>query len=173
VRTTVDPASLIAAARQQVLELDRDLPVFNVRTMEQVLANSVASYRQNTILLGLFAAVAFVLAAVGIYGVLAYDVAQRRHEIGIRLALGAQTRDVLKLVVGHGMALALLGTGLGLAGAFALTRWLKTLLFGVSTTDPRTFAGVALLLILVALLACWIPARRATKVDPLRALRHE
>jgi predicted permease len=173
VRATVDPASLTAAVRQEVLSLDRDLPIFNVRTMEQVLANSVASFRQNTLLLGLFATVAFVLAAVGIYGVLAYDVAQRTHEIGVRLALGAQARDVLMLVVGRGMTFALIGAGLGLAGAFALTRLLKTLLFGVSATDPWTFTSIAALLLAVALLACWLPARRATKVDPLIALRHE
>jgi putative ABC transport system permease protein len=173
VRSAVDPTSLTAAVRQQVLALDRDLPVFNVRTMEQAMANSVASNRLNTLLLGIFAAVAFILAAVGIYGVMSYSVAQRAHEIGIRMALGARSLDVLKLVVGQGMALILIGTAWGLAGAFALTRFMKTLLFGVSATDPWTFAAVALSLSGVALLACYLPARRATKVDPLATLRHD
>jgi putative ABC transport system permease protein len=173
VRAPTEPASLTTAVRQQVLALDRDLPIFNVRTMEQVLTDSVASQRLNTQLLGIFAAVAFILAAVGIYGVMSYLVAERTREIGIRVALGAQARDVLRLVVGRGMTLTLTGIGLGLAGAFALTRFMTTLLFGVRATDPWTFAVIPVLLALVALVACWIPARRATKVDPMIALRCE
>jgi putative ABC transport system permease protein len=142
-------------------------------TMEQRLANTTASRRLNTALLGSFAGVALLLAVVGIYGVMSYAVTQRRREIGVRMALGAQRDDVSRLVIGEGMKLALIGALLGLGGALALTRLLKTLLFGVSATDPLTFIVIAALLIMVALLACWIPARRATKVDPLIALRHE
>lgn len=173
VRSAADPTSLIAAVRQQVLTLDRDLPIFSVRTMEQILTDSIASYRLSTLLLSAFAAVALILASIGIYGVMSYSVEQRTHEIGIRLALGGQVWDVLKLVVGQGMALTSIGASLGLAGGFALTRFMKTLLFGVSAADPWTFATVAVSLLSVALLACYLPARRATKVDPLLALRHE
>jgi putative ABC transport system permease protein len=141
--------------------------------MKQLLASSVARARFNTLLLSLFAALALVLASVGIYGVMAYSVVQRTKEIGIRIALGAQGRDVLKMIVGHGMLLTLAGVCLGLAGAFVLTRLMSSLLFNVSTTDPWTFIGVSLLLGTVALLACYIPARRATKVDPMIALRYE
>jgi len=173
VRTSVEPLNLVHAIRQEVAALDRNVPIASVRTMEQILATVTVQPRFNMILLGIFAAVALVLAAVGIYGVLSYSVTQRTHEIGLRLALGAQQGEVLKLVVRQGMILALLGVAIGLAASFALTRLLTGLLYGVSATDPLTFIVIALLLTVVALMACWIPARRATKVDPLIALRTE
>ena len=168
-----DPLSLVAAVRNELKSLDSELPVSRVRTLEQHFASAVAQPRFRTTLIALFAALALVLASVGIYGVTAYSVTQRTHEIGIRLALGAQKSDVLKLIVGHGMVLALIGLAVGLAAAFAVTRVMASLLYGVSATDPLTFVGVSLLLAVVALLACYIPARRATKVDPLVALRYE
>ena len=172
-RTTGDPLLLSATIRSEMRQLDPSLPVRNLTSMEQLLSRSIAPQRFNLSLLGLFSALGLLLAAVGIYGVMAYSVLQRTHEIGLRMALGAQGRDVLKLVVKQGMALALVGVAIGLVASFALTRLMKNLLFGVSATDPATLAGVALLLTSVALLACYIPARRATKVDPLVALRYE
>jgi putative ABC transport system permease protein len=169
----IDPTSVLPSVRNIVGQLDRDLPVADVRTMNDLLSDSVASRRFNMFLLGSFAMVALLLAGVGIYGVMAYSVAQRTREIGIRIALGAQARDVLKLVVGQGMYTAMIGVGIGLAGAFGLTRVMASLLFGVSPTDPVIFAAVALLLSLTALVACYIPARRAAKVDALDALRSE
>jgi len=168
-----DPASLIAGIRHAVREVDPEQPVYNIRTMEQRLSHSIAPQRFIALLLSLFAAVALILAAVGIYGVMSYAVAQRTHELGVRMALGAPPRDVLKLVVGQGMKLALAGVGIGLAAAFGLTRLMKGLLFGVSALDPLTFIAVALLLAGVALIACYLPARRAMRVDPLTALRRE
>jgi len=173
VRTAGDPMSVATAVRNEVRAVDKDLPVTRLRTMEAVLAGSVAQPRFRTLLLGLFGVMALLLAAVGIYGVISYAVTQRTQEIGIRIALGAQPRDVLKLVVGQGMLPALVGLGVGLIGAFALTWLVKGLLFSVSATDPATFVLVALLLASVALVACWIPARRATKVDPMVALKGE
>ncbi|MEW6735010.1 MAG: ABC transporter permease [Acidobacteriota bacterium] len=172
-RTSNDPKSLIDIIRSEIREIDADLPVSNIVLLNELIAESIAPQRLNTFLIGVFSVLALLLAAIGIYGVVAYGVTQRTHEIGIRMALGAQTSTVLKLVVKQGMTLALIGVVLGLGTAFALTRLIKTLLFGVSATDPLTFIIIALLLLLVALLACWIPARRATKVNPMIALRFE
>ena len=173
IRTTGQPETVAAAVRREVLALDKEQPIHSVRTLPAVLAEAVATPRFRTSLLGVFAAVALVLAIVGIYGVMSYSVTQRTHEIGIRLALGAQSKDVLKLVVGQGMALTLAGVAIGLAASFALTRLMTSLLYEVSATDPMVFSGIALLLTLVAVVASYIPARRATKVDPMMALRYE
>jgi putative ABC transport system permease protein len=166
-------AGVAAAVRNEVLALDKDQPVYSVRSLDSVLSESVAGPRFRTLVLGVFAGVALILASVGIYGVISYGVSQRTQEIGIRMALGARTPDALKLVVKGGMMLVLIGVAIGIAGAFALTRLLTSLLFGVAPTDAMTFASVAALLIIVSALACYIPARRATKVDPLVALRYE
>jgi putative ABC transport system permease protein len=173
VRSPLPIDSLTAAIREQVRALDSEQPITGIATMEVRLSSRLSEPRFSALLLSLFAGVAVLLAAIGIYGVMSYTVTQRLREIGIRMAFGAARRDVLRLVIGQGMKRALLGVGIGLAGALALTRVMRQLLFGVSSTDPLTFAGVALLLTLAALLACWLPARRATKVDPLTALRHE
>ncbi|MGH9938700.1 MAG: ABC transporter permease, partial [Blastocatellia bacterium] len=172
-RTASDPTDLAAAVHKELAGLDRNLPAYNTRTMERVISESVAQQRMATLLLGVLAALAFILAAVGVYGVMSYGVAQRTHEISIRMALGAQTNDVVKLVMGQGMKLAGAGVLIGLAGAWALTRLMKTLLFGVSATDPLTFIVIPLSFTAVAMLACYIPARRATKVDPMVALHCE
>ncbi|MCI0540595.1 MAG: ABC transporter permease [Verrucomicrobiales bacterium] len=172
-RTTGDPAELAAALRNEVRSLDKEQPVANIRTMEHILAEAVAQPRFRASLVGLFSGLALALAALGIYGVLAFAVTQRGHEIGIRMALGAQHGHVLRMVLRQGMGLVAVGIGIGLAAASALTRVLRNLLFGVSPTDPVTFIATALLLGVVALFACWLPARRAAKVDPMEALRHE
>jgi putative ABC transport system permease protein len=172
-RTSVDPASLSTALRQQVWAIDKDQPVFDVKTMYEVRSSSVALYSFSSVMLGIFAGVALVLAAVGIYGVMAFAVTQRTQEIGIRMALGARMADVLGLVVKHGMKLALIGIVLGLAGSWALTRFIEKLLVGVQPTDLLTFSLVSVGLLLAAFIACYLPARRATKVDPLVALRYE
>jgi len=172
-RTTLAPASLANDVKAAVWAVDKDQPIYNLKTMDEIIAETKSTPRLTLVLLALFSGLALLLAAVGLYGVMSYLVAQRTHEIGIRLALGAQAGDVLKLIVGQGMALALLGVGLGLGAALALTRLMARLLYGVSATDPLTFAAVALLLSLIALLACYVPARRATRIDPLVALRHE
>jgi putative ABC transport system permease protein len=173
VRSDHDPANLTAAIRGEVLALDREQPIARVQTLEKIVAGSVAQQRFAMILMGSFALVAFVLAAVGLYGVMSYSVAQRTHEIGIRMALGAKQSDVLKMVVGQGATLTLAGVAIGLGAAFAVTRLMTSLLFEVTATDPLTFSVIAVLLAAVALAASLIPARRATKVDPMIALRYE
>ena len=173
VRTKGEPEALTSQVRGAILSIDKDLPPYEIKTMDEVFSASVARTRLVMLLFGVFSMFALLLASIGIYGVIAYTVAQRTHEIGIRLALGAQTRDVRRMIVTQGMILALIGAVLGLAGAFATTRVMRSLLYGVSPTDPLIFIGVSLLLTVVALLACYIPARRATKVDPMIALRYE
>jgi putative ABC transport system permease protein len=175
VRTSNDPESLASAVRGEVRALDAEVPVFAAKTMEQVISDSRATFmrRYPAYLIGVFACVALLLALVGIYGVISYAVTQRTHEIAIRVALGAQGRDVLRLVLGHGLLLALAGVACGVVGALALTRLMSGLLFGVSAADPVVYGAVALLLLLVALAACLVPARRATRVDPMVALRYE
>ena len=173
VRTSSDPASLTSAVVAQIHSLDPQLAVAKIRTMDQEMASSVAAPKFNTFVLGLFAFVALFLAAIGIYGVLAYAVAQQTHEIGIRMALGARQGDVMRLILVQGGRLALAGLAIGALAAFGLTRLMVSLLYGISASDPLTFAAVAIVLLAVALLACYIPARRATKVDPMVALRYE
>jgi putative ABC transport system permease protein len=172
-RTVSDPAAAAGALRSVVRGLDRDLPVSQIRTLEELLADSSSPRRLNTALLGLFAGLALVLAALGVYAVISYSVEQRSREIGISLALGADRRDVLRSVAGRAMIPALAGVVIGLALAALLTRWMATLLYAVSPVDPPAFFGVALLLSGVALAACVVPALRATRVDPIVVLRHE
>jgi len=173
VRTNVEPLSLGAAVRRTVWEIDKDQPVSDIRSMDEIVSEAVARQRFSMLLLGVFAGLALVLAAVGIYGVMSYSVAQRTREIGIRMALGAKSSDVLKMAVGQGLRLVFAGVVIGLAAALILTRVMASLLFGVSATDPATFATISLVLFSAALLASYIPARRATKVDPMVALRHQ
>lgn len=173
VRTKGEPEALTAPARGAILSIDKNQPVYDIKTMDDVFSASVANTRLVMLLFGVFSMLALLLASIGIYGVIAYSIVQRTHEIGIRLALGAQTKDVRRMIITQGMVLALIGAGLGLAGAFAATRVMRGLLYGVSATDPLIFIAVSLLLTVVALLACYIPARRATKVDPMIALRYE
>jgi putative ABC transport system permease protein len=173
VRTQGDPAAVTQAVKEQIWKVDAQLPITRVQTMNEVAAASFDARRFNMLLLTLFAGLALVLAAVGVYGVMSYAVTQRTHEIGIRMALGAQVGNVMRLVMKSGLAIAMVGVAIGLAGAFALTRLMRTLLFAVEPTDKATFAGVSICLLLIALAACYIPARRAAKVDPLLALRYE
>jgi putative ABC transport system permease protein len=173
VKTDMEPTAMTAAIRREILALDKDQAVFNVTTLEQLMGDSILLRRFFMFLLLAFAALALALAAIGIYGVISYVASQRTHEIGVRMALGAQAGDILKLIIGNGMALALIGVVAGLAGAFVVTRLMAGFLFGVSATDGLTFVTVSAGLIAVALLACYVPARRATKVDPLVALRYE
>ena len=173
VRTAGDPQAVAGAVREAVWSVDKDQPVSNIKTMEQVVGTAVSRERFQTLLLALFATLALVLACVGLYGVISYAVVQRTHEIGVRIALGAKPADVLRLVINQGMALTLIGLVLGVAVSFAVTRVMSEMLFGVTATDPLTFAGVPVVLGVIAFLACYIPARRATKVDPLVALRYE
>jgi putative ABC transport system permease protein len=172
-RTEVDPLSVTDAVRKEMSAMDKDLPIYGVQTLSIYVAQSFVVPQFLSLLLGIFAALALALASVGLYGVVSYSAARRTHEIGIRMALGAEKRDVLRMVVGQGLRLALIGVAIGIAGALALTRFLASLLYGVKPTDPVTFAAVSLILIVVALLACYIPARRAAKVDPMVALRYE
>jgi putative ABC transport system permease protein len=173
VKTEKDAAAMAGAVKREILAVDKEQAVSNIATLEELLNESILLRRLFMLLLVVFALIGLVLAAVGIYGVMSYAVTQRTQEIGIRMALGARAADVLKLVVGNGMRLALIGVALGLIIAFALTRLMETVLFGVTPTDAITFTIVASGLIGVALVACYIPARRATKVDPLVALRYE
>ena len=172
-RTHVDPASMISAAQAQVWSLDKNQPISEVETMQQRVQASVASPRFQSFLLGAFGALGLLLAIVGIYGVISYSVKQRTHEIGIRMALGAEPAQVMRLILAHGLKLAVMGVAIGTGAALGLTRLMSSLLFGVSATDPATFAGVAFLLVIAALGACWVPARRAMRVDPMEALRFE
>jgi putative ABC transport system permease protein len=173
VRALTDPAALSASVRQAVKAVDLDVPVYAVRTLAEIVSDRTAQRRLAVMLITVFAAVALLLAAVGIYGVMSYAVAQRTQEIGIRMALGAERRDILRMVLRHGSLMAAAGVGLGLTVALGLARLITSLLFQVSATDPPTFSVVPVVLIAVALLACYVPARRATRVDPLVALRYQ
>jgi len=172
VRTAGGPLALISAVQKQVWEMDAQLPVFRIQTMERAVAETLGTRRLTNMMLAVFALTALMLATVGIYGVMSLNVNQRFHEFGIRVALGARSRDVLRLVIGRGMLLAIMGTGFGLLAALTLTRWMRPMLYGVEPDDPITFSLIVLLLMIVALLASWIPARRAAKIDPMVALRH-
>jgi ABC-type antimicrobial peptide transport system permease subunit len=173
VRAKGNPEGLIAPVRGQVQSIDPNLPLFDVKTFTEHMKFALFPAKVAATVLGVFGLVALMLAAIGVYGTTSYAVAQRTHEIGIRLALGAQLRDVLRLVLGHGLKLTIIGAALGLFGAFLATRAITSVLYGVSATDPLTFGLVSFLLIGVALVACYVPARRATKVEPLTALRNE
>jgi ABC-type antimicrobial peptide transport system permease subunit len=173
VRTANDPRTIVEAARRRVLALDKNTPIYHVETLDQFFAQSVEVPRFITALLGGFAGLALVLACLGIYGVISYTVAQRTREIGIRLAVGAKEGDVLWMVIREGLRPALAGIAIGIVGALRLTRILSSLLYGIKPADPLTFIAVALILICVALLACYLPARGAMKVDPMVALRYE
>src|SRR5205814_7550109 len=170
IRTAGDPAAFATTLRREVQALDKDQPIYNVRTMDDVVANSLGTRRVSMQLFAVFAGAALLLAALGIYGVMAYSVTQRTHEIGIRMALGAQKSDVLGLVIWQGMTLSVIGVVVGIVGAFALTRLIASLLFGVEAPDPLPFLAIPLLLLFVALVACYLPARRAARVDPMMAL---
>ena len=173
IRTDSDSGTMVSAVRSRMAGLDKDVPVLNVSTLDQMVAVALKEPRFNIAMIGVFAGLALLLASVGLYAVISYSVAQRTHELGVRIAVGAGQTDIFKLIVGQGMLLTLIGVTIGLAASLVLTRTISSLLFGVSATDPVTFAGISLLLILVALLACYVPARRAMKVDPVVALRHE
>ncbi|MCA1850726.1 MAG: FtsX-like permease family protein, partial [Acidobacteria bacterium] len=172
-RAETDPGQLTAAAHNELRAIDKDQPAFNVRTLEQIFSERLGPQRLSAFMFASFALIALVLAAVGIYAVISYSVAQRTHEIGIRLALGAQKGDILRLVMGHGLKLILFGVVVGLLAAIAVTRLMVSILYGVNAMDALTFAAISGLLVGVALLACYVPARRATKVDPMVALRYE
>jgi ABC-type antimicrobial peptide transport system permease subunit len=173
IRTTGDPKSVISMVRAEILELDKEQPITNIKSLEERLSESIAQRRFNMLMLSIFAGVAMILAAVGIYGIMSYIVAQRTHEIGIRMALGARAKDILILVLSQGMALTAIGLGIGLIATLALTRIITTLLYGVSPTDPLILVAISALLAVIAFLACSISARKAIKVDPVIALREE
>ena len=173
VHTTLPPESIVPALRQQVWALDKDLPLMDVNTMEHYVSESIAQPRLNSMLLTIFAGLAFVLTAIGLYGVISYSVAQRTREMGIRIALGAQRATILKMILNQGLRLTLIGVAAGLCGAFILTRLLASLLYGIKATDAITFIAVSLLLVAIATLASYIPALRATRIDPVVALRYE
>jgi predicted permease len=172
-RTAADPTQVVAAAQQELRALDAEQPLFNVRTMDRVVREAVAPQKVATGMMGVFALIALALAAIGIYAVMSYSVTQRTHEIGVRMALGAEPRDILRLVVRQGMILTFTGLSLGLGASLLLTRGMSKVLYGVSATDPLTFGGISLLLAGVAFAANYFPARRATRVDPMDALRYE
>jgi len=173
VRSSSQPAGVVSAVTGAVHQVDPEIPIVDVLTMEDLISNSLSQQHMTMLLLAAFAGLALVLASVGIYSVLSYAVRRRLREIGIRMALGAQARDVLRMILGYGAKLAAIGVGIGALSAFGLTRLMTSQLFGITATDPVTFATVALLLVLIALAACYLPARRATKVDPMVALRYE
>jgi putative ABC transport system permease protein len=172
-RTQGDPASLGPAVEGLVEQLNKDLPLFQVRTMDDMLGTSIARQRMSMLVFAVFAVVALTLASVGLYGVVAHGVTERTHEIGVRMALGAEARHVLRLVVRQGLSMALIGMAIGIGASLALSRWIEGLLFGVTANDPATIAGVVVTLLGVALIACYVPAWRATRVDPTTALRAE
>jgi putative ABC transport system permease protein len=173
VKSAADPAALTSSIRGAIASIDKDQPIFAIATMQELVHNSISTRRITLILLGLFSALALVLAAIGIYGVISYSVAQRTHEIGIRMALGADRAGVLRMILAQGVKIAGAGVGIGIFASFGIMRLMTRLLFSVSTADPFTFTAVALVLGLVAMLACYIPARRALRVDPIIALRYE
>jgi predicted permease len=173
IRSSLPATALMGPVRREIAAVDKGTPVYDVRTMDDIVSGSMSRSRFDTALFGIFGLLALLMVVAGIYAVISYSVAQRTHEIGIRMALGARKGDVLRMVVGQGIRLALIGVAIGLAGAVALTRFLSSLVYGVKPTDPLTFIAVPLVLVAVALLACYFPARRAAKVDPMVALRHE
>ena len=172
-RASGDPASLAAAIRSQVFAIDKDQPVTAIRTVNEVIASTTAPRRFNTLLLAIFAAVAMALAATGVYSVISYSVTQRAQEVGVRMALGAQPGDVIRLILKQGLALTFIGVAAGVLGGIAAARAMSGLLYGVTATDPATFVAISLLLVIVATLACYLPARRAARVEPMAALRSE